>query len=53
MNRLAREAEFKRTKKDDVLKQPGVAVKTFSAAHFSKGTRTGSMPSPRAPTARG
>lgn len=37
MNRLAREAEFKRTKKDEVLQQPGVTVKTFAAAHVLEG----------------
>jgi WD40 repeat protein len=37
LNRLSREAEFKRTKKDDVLTQPGVAVKTFAAMHVLEG----------------
>jgi WD40 repeat protein len=37
LNRLAREAEFKRTKKDEVLKQPGVIVKTLAAVHALEG----------------
>ena len=37
LNRLLREAEFKRTKKDDVLTQPGVIVNTFAAVHVLEG----------------
>jgi WD40 repeat protein len=37
LNRLSREAEFKRTKKDEVLTQPGVAVKTLAAVHVLEG----------------
>ncbi len=37
LNRLSREAEFKRTKKEEVLQQPGVPVKTFAAAHVLEG----------------
>jgi WD40 repeat protein len=37
LNRLSREAEFKRTKKEEVLKQPGVTVKTFAPVHVLEG----------------
>ncbi len=37
LNRLSREAEFKRTKKDEVLKQPGVTVKTLAPVHVLEG----------------
>jgi WD40 repeat protein len=33
----ARQAEFKKTKKDDVLKRPGVTVETQSASHVLEG----------------
>src|SRR5262249_25409947 len=37
LNRLSREAEFKRTKKDEVLKQPGVTVQTLAPVHVLEG----------------
>ena len=37
MDAEARQAELKKTRKDDVLKRPGVSVETQTAAHLLKG----------------
>ena len=39
LDRLSREEEYKRTKKDEVRQQPGVVVKTQTAAHVLEGHR--------------